>query len=57
MRLARWYQEMGSQHRVAPVWMWRPNGTPTIGVPAPTAKGHRPQTCMVVPRHSAGVCR
>ncbi len=53
MRFARWYQLIGSQHSVAPVRMCRPNGTPTMGVPAPIANGHMPHTCTVVPRHSS----
>src|SRR5690606_11574241 len=54
MRLARWNQLMGSQHTVAPVCRERPMGTPTMGAPAPTANGHSPQTCTLVPRYSSG---
>ena len=49
-------QLIGSQHMVAPDRMFRPIGTPTIGLPVPAANGHIPQTWTVVPRHSAGAC-
>ncbi len=52
IRWAVWNQEIGSQHKVAPVVMCRPNGTPTIGVPEPATHGHNPHTCLVVPRNS-----
>src|SRR5699024_8426890 len=36
--------------------MWRPKGTPIMGVPEPIANGHSPHTCFVVPRHSSACC-
>ncbi|MFF1818784.1 hypothetical protein ACFVWG_15895 [Kribbella sp. NPDC058245] len=47
-------QLIGSQHMVAPERMFRPIGTPTIGLPVPAENGHMPHTCTVVPRHSCG---
>jgi hypothetical protein len=54
---ARMNQLIGSQHMVAPDRMFRPIGTPTIGLPVPAANGQSPHTWTVVPRHSAGACR
>src|SRR5687767_11087180 len=51
---ARWNQLIGSQQSVAPDSMFRPSGTPTIGVPVPAANGHRPHAWTVVARHWSG---
>ena len=39
-----WNQEIGSPQTVDPLMRFKPSGTPTIGVPAPTTYGHSPQT-------------